>query len=277
MTFSAERIQIQGLDVVRSGQRGAPLLLLLRMAANTELWGGVWPGLAAEFDVAQVRLRTPSHSELDAPAEMFRRLSAQCAAVASELGHEQFHVFGWNGGTHVALRCAIDFPGRVRSCVLLGPFWPLEDMRRIDAGLEIMRVMMEQPDRVLYATYWFMGGLSPKFVSERFDDVLRWAHARAAGDPFLQGASVGAMKWAKVLRGQWTVAQELDALAVRTLIIAHGLDPWNAGPTVEMAAALHRKLPASRLEVLEGCGSLVPLEDPERLLGVLLPFLKEYR
>jgi pimeloyl-ACP methyl ester carboxylesterase len=82
---------------------------------------------------------------------LFGIFADRCARVADGLGYEGFHVFGWIGGTHVALRCAIEFPHLVRSLTLLGPFHPLADMRLIEKQLEFRRVMLTQPDRELYA------------------------------------------------------------------------------------------------------------------------------
>lgn len=153
------------------------------------------------YRVAQFDLEMPKAEELQNPSAVFSRFARQCASAATGLGAHRFGVFGWNGGTQVALRCAIDYPERVASCLLLGPFCRLPDMRAIDLGVEFMRVMMEQPDRRLYAHYWFMGGLSPGFVAEHFEDVEHWAGARAAGDRFLAGSTERAMAWACALRG----------------------------------------------------------------------------
>lgn len=261
-------VTVDAADVQWSPGDGRPLLLLLRMASRgMGVWDPVWDGLAARFSVAQFDLGMPSSAALEDPHGAFRRLSAHCAVVASALGHERFHLLGWNGGTHVALRCAIDHPGRVTSCTLLGPFFDTPSRGAVDKGIEFLRVLLESGDRELYAYYWFMNGLSPRFVAERFDQVDAWVAARIAGDRFLALDEKRAMRWIRALRGRWTSDAELAACRTPTLIVAHSEDRWHAGPSVDMAHRLASMLPAAELVTLEGYGSLVLLEAPEVFLA----------
>lgn len=264
---------VGGMSVLLSERAGAPLLVLLRMAARgAGLWDALWDRLAERFSLLQFDLRMPTSTELDDPRRVFARLAAQCVEVATGLGHERFHLFGWSGGTHVALRCAADFPQRVASCVLLGPFWQLGDMRAADRGFEFARALVECGDRDLYAYYWYMGGLSPGFVERNFDQVQSWAQQRNRADSFLQRDPAQILKWMKALRGTWTLPAELAAIASPTLILAHELDPWHAGPSAAMARALHARMPQAKFELLEGLGSMAPIEDPERVLRAVHDF-----
>lgn len=273
MKASVEIEQIAGFEVRISRQDGKPLMLLLRMASRgMGVWDGVWDALAERFSVAQFDLVTPSAADLDRPRHAFKRLAADCAAVADGLGFRRFHLFGWNGGTHVALRCAADYSERVSSCVLLGPFFELTDRRALDAGIEFMRLMLEHADRETYALYWFMNGLTPDFVERHFDQVEAWARARAAGDQFLKVDVERVMKWVRALRGRWLSDAELGAVRTPTLLIVPDQDRWHAGPTIAMARELHRRLPNAHLEVLAGYGSLVPLEAPQRVIATTTPF-----
>jgi len=169
----------------------------------------------------------------------------------------------------VALRAAADDSAHVEGCVLIGAFHPLPDMRAVDRGVEFMRVMLEHAGPQLYSYYWFMSGLSPRFVAERFDEVERLARARAAADRFVRADPERLRKWIRALRGQWTTDAELASLRVPLLVLQPELDRWHAGPTVEMGAALANRVPTARLEVLEGVGSLAPLEIPDRIATLI--------
>lgn len=271
-----EEADIDGARVQWSPVPDRPLLLLLRMASRgMGVWDPVWNGLAERFSVAQFDLGMPSSEQLDDPLGVFRRMATRCAAVASGLGHERFHVLGWNGGAHVALRCAIEHPTRVATCALLGPFHETPSPRSLDKGVEFLRVMLECGDRELYAYYWFMSGLSPRFVAEHFDRVDAWVQARLAGDRFLELDASRALKWIRVLRVPSACDAELAAVRVPTLVVAHSEDRWHAGPTVDMARNLAAQMPMATLEVLEGFGSLVLLEAPEVFLRVANAFYDE--
>jgi pimeloyl-ACP methyl ester carboxylesterase len=268
-----ETREIGGLSVTCSGGAGAPLLMLVRMASRGAcLWDPVWDRLGRHFSVVQFDLRMPSTAELDDPRRVFTALAAQCVEVAAGLGHDRFHLFGWTGGTHVALRCMADFPQRVASSLLLGPFWTLDDMRAAEKGFEFARTLVESGNLALYSYYWYMGGLSPGFVERNFDQVERWADQRNNGDAFLKRDPAQIIKWMRALRGCWIDLPELAGNVTPTLIIAHELDPWHAGPSAAMARALHTHLPHARFELLEGLGSMAPIEDPDRVYRAALPF-----
>ena len=267
MAVKRQTLTIAQREIVVSAGEGKPLLLLLRMASRgMGVWDPVWDHLAQRFSVAQFDLGMPSVEALANPAETFRTFAATCSEVASALGHPTYHVFGWNGGTHVALRCAADYPDRVASCLLLGPFCDVADRRALDRGVEFLRVMLESGDRELYAYYWFMAGLSPGFVANRFDEVDRLVAARLAGDRFLSLDVERAMRWIRSLRASYVSDEELAQVRAPALVVAHSEDRWHAGPTVAMAQHVHAQLPVSRLAVLQGYGSLVLLEAPEVFL-----------
>ncbi len=263
-----EALEVGGLEVGIAGAIGEPLLVLTRMASRA---AGIWEPLIARlgvrFRVASFDLKLPPSERLDDPAALFRDYAGQCDSIATAAGYDTYRVVGWNGGSHVALRAAVDRPARVRGCVLIGAFHPLPDMRAVERGVEFMRVMLEHAGPELYSYYWFMSGLSPAFVSARFDEVERLAAARASGDRFVRADPERLRKWVRALRGQWTSDAELESMTVPVLILQPELDRWHAGPTVGMGAALAEKIAGARLEVLVGVGSLAPLEIPDVVAG----------
>src|SRR3954471_13950828 len=106
---------INGSEVCITRRPGKPLILLVRMASRgLGGWDGIWDFLANHFTVAQFDLKMPSVEALEQPLGVFKSLAHDCVAMAEALGHKSFHMFGWTGGAHVALRASIDFPDRVR-------------------------------------------------------------------------------------------------------------------------------------------------------------------
>ncbi len=276
MPLHRESLAIADHGVEISRQPGKPLILLTRMASGDGgVWDKIWEPLARCYSVASFGLRMPSTERLDSPADVFRDYARECVEVAAGLGFDRFHILGWNGGTHVALRCAVDFPARLESCILFGPFRELADMRAIHKGIEFMRVMLESRDRELYVYYWFMAGLSPDFVERHFDEVERMVAARLRGDSFVALDVDRIMKWVRALRRSWVSDEELAGIAVPTLVVATELDTWHAGPTVTMAREVHARIPGSRLAVIENAGPLVLLENPDIFMDVAEPFVRE--
>jgi pimeloyl-ACP methyl ester carboxylesterase len=253
-----------GAEVCISRQAGKPLMLLVRMASREMgVWDSAWDSLCEYFTVAQFDLQLPSAAALEDPRSVFSKLAGDCVCVAKELGFKDFHLLGWTGGAHIALRCAADHPEMVRSCTLLSPFYPLPDMRPIEKGIEFMETMMEHGGRELYSYYWFMSGFSPAFLLSDFDNIARMVSARMAGDRFIKSDSKRAIKWIRALRGFWLDDSELASITTPVLIIGPGLDSGFVGPNSIMATRLHARIPGSSLEIAKNHGSLFLLEAPQ--------------
>ncbi len=262
-----------GIEVCITRQAGKPLLLLVRMASRgMGGWDGIWDGLCEHFSVAQFDLKRPTAAQLDHPVQVFKCLARDCADVAGGLGYDGFHILGWTGGAHLALRCAVDLPGTLLSCTVLNPFYRLSDMRPVQKGNEFMRTLLKVGGREVYAYYWVMAGLSPAFVRTRFDEVERMVRARLATDTFMQAETADVSRWTEVLRGFWVEDAELAAIKVPTLIVGSGLDPAYFGPSPDMARALHASMPGSELAMAEGYGSLMVMEAPEVFHRLSAPF-----
>lgn len=260
--YEVERVG--GVDVRISRAPGKPLLLLLRMASGgMGLWDAVWPSVARRFTVANFDLVEAAGLGRDAsPRERFGVLADHAARVARDLGHERFHVFGWYGGTHVALACALRHRERVASMLLLDPFFELDDPRKLERAIAFKRRLFDSEDRTLYAYYWVMAGFSPGFLERSFDTIERLALARIEADRFVSVEPERWMRWVRALRTRWLDDAELASLELPTHLLATSLDSWHAGPTVGMARALAARLPRAELSVIEGYGTFFFIEDP---------------
>jgi pimeloyl-ACP methyl ester carboxylesterase len=254
---------VDGTEVCISRQPGKPLVLLVRMASREMgVWDSVWDFLCGYFTVAQFDLGMPSEETLAEPRKVFAELSEDCVRIAQGLGFPAFHIIGWTGGAHVALRCAVDHSERLRSCTLLSPFYPLPDMRPLEKGFEFMQTLMEQGGRERYSYYWFMSGFSPEFIYANFDKVKALVDARMTGDRFIRTDTRRAVQWIRALRGIWVDDSELEKLQVPVMVVGPGLDVGFVGPTPQMAVLLHARIPGSRLKLAENRGSLFLLEEP---------------
>jgi pimeloyl-ACP methyl ester carboxylesterase len=82
------------------------------------------------------------------------------------------------------------------------------------------------------------------------------------------------MRWVRALRRNWIADEEFGRIGAATLIMATGLDRWNAGPSVAMAEAVQAHIENSRLAVIENAGGHFLIEQPERFFEVAGPFLE---
>ena len=253
-----------GVDVRISRGEDKPLMLLIRMASGgMGIWDAIWNDLAEHYTVANFDLVGAAGLDRElAPRERFLTLADRNVEVAAALGFTHFHVFGWYGGAHVALACLSAYPDRVRSAILLDPFFELPDPRKIEKAIAFKRRLFDSEDRTLYAYYWVMAGFSARFLETRFDDVDKLAQARIAADRFVSIDVEGWMRWVLALRTNWLSDAELARIDIPTLILATELDNWHAGPTIGMARALASRMPSSRVDTIEGYGTFFFIEDP---------------
>lgn len=273
----SKTIRVDAHTVRVSDESGKPAIVLLRMASGSAgLWDAAWEPLERFFRVVQFDLPMPPPETLERPADAFRELASTVREVMNGLGAEHFSVFGWNGGSHIALRCAVDSPEVIDSCILLSPFHSVREPRPIEMGTEFLCALFEHGDARLYAHYWFLGTLSPNFVAANYDLVSRWAERRATDDSFLAQPVSVARAWMHAMKGRSLTAAELRTITAPTLILAPTLNLWHAGPTLEMAEALHEEIRNAQLVPLAGYGSLVLLEAPNDVMRPLMQFVETH-
>lgn len=277
MKRAVEVVEVNGISVSVTRRDGAPLIILTRMASKEMgVWDTVWDAFADHFTVANFDLNgLPGAARTDCYGEGFRALANNCAEVASGLGYERFHIFGWNGGTQIAMRCAVDHRDRVASCFLLDPFFELADMRRVWKAVEHKKALFTHPDRSLYPFYWVMAGFSDRFLDANFDTVERLVADRMRGDRFIQSDPERFIAWVRALRTNWITDREFATVTAPTYIMATELDRWSAGPSVAMAREIHVRIHGSRLVVIEDVGGHFLIEDPDRFIAVIRPFIAQ--
>lgn len=149
----------------------------------------------------------------------------------------------------------------MRSSLLLDPFFALPDRRKLEKAVAFKERLFASEDRTLYAYYWVMAGFSPEFLEREFDTVDKLARARIASDRFVTIDVERWRRWVWALRSNWLTDTELQAMSIRTLVLATSLDSWHAGPTVGMARALTSRLPDAQLRIVDGYGTFFFIEN----------------
>ena len=171
------------------------------------------------------------------------------------LGEQTVHLVGLSMGGRIARNFALAHPGRTRSLTLANT----------SPGFDALT-----PEEVL------------RFVDERRyrspESARRLLGSRArAGAHEALLASFHALRNESYLKAlEASVAQDraapLEKLAVPTLVITGGED--RVYP-LELTERMARRIPGAKLVVIEGCGHLSNLEQPERFNEALLDFLTQ--
>ncbi len=273
--LSPQKCVVHDRVVHLTQKRDAELVMLVRLAGRDGgVWDNLWERLAEEFSVANVDLGPPGGIE-DDPGRVLASFADAVAETGATLSPQQpFHIVGWTGGTQIALQMAARHRSKLASMTLITPVCEAGDMRQTQAGLDVIEAVLRNGDWPLYTRFWVMAGLSDDFLQGNFDAVERMVARRLGGDNFISLNRETAMHWMRGLRRNWIHPEKLRQMDLPTLIIGGGLNRWHAGPSREMAEALHHAIPASRLEIFDELGSLMLLEAPERVSAPINAFLR---
>jgi 3-oxoadipate enol-lactonase len=182
----------------------------------------------------------------------FDDFTADLERVLDSLGEERAHVVGLSMGGRIARNFALKHPQRVRTLTLANTSPGFDAL----SPEEVLKFVEERRHRSAESTRRLLGSRARPGAHE---ELLASFHA-LHNDSYL-----------KTLEA--SVAQDrgapLEKLAVPTLVITGDEDRvYPLGLTQRMA----QRIPGARLVVLEGCGHLSNLEQPEQFNEALLAF-----
>jgi 3-oxoadipate enol-lactonase len=185
----------------------------------------------------------------------FDDFTADVLRVVDFLGEEKAHLVGLSMGGRIARNFALAHPGRVSSLTLANTSPGFDAL----SPEEVLRFVEERRNRTPEAARRLLGSraragahdaLLASFHALRNDSYLKTLEASVAEDR----------------------AAPLEKLAVPTLVITGDED--RVYP-LELVQRMARRIPGARLVVLEACGHLSNLEQPERFNDAVLEFLSQ--
>jgi 3-oxoadipate enol-lactonase len=259
------RVRLRGIEVgYDEAGEGAAVVLLHGYPFNRSLWREQVETLAADHRVIAPDLR--GHGETTAgegPATM-DEMAADVAALMDELKIERATLGGLSMGGYVTLAFYRRFPSRVNALVLADtrPQADTEEGRR---GRE------EQPQKIL--------AQGIESIVDRFlEKVL--TPATLAGRPEIVArvrrmiTSTNRTGAANALRGMALRQDQTDLLPginIPTLIVVGSEDQLTPPRDAEL---MHRLIPGSQLERIEGAAHVSNVERPAEFNRALKEFLK---
>jgi pimeloyl-ACP methyl ester carboxylesterase len=262
------------LHVATAGQ-GPAVVLLHGWPHTWQLWTSVIPALAATHRVIAPDLRGLGDSHRAADGYDLHTLAADIAGLLRALGETRADIVGIDAGSPVAFMLAMRRPSLIRRLVL---------MESLLGGLP-------GAERFLAAgpPWWFgfhaVPGLAETVLAghegEYLDWFLRAGTADGRGiDPAVRDAFVRAYQGADALRCGFSYYR---AGPVNSQQIAAATDAGRLlVPTMAVGArpvgdSLYRQLEPVTDQLtghlIEDCGHIIPLDRPDALLGLLIPFL----
>jgi 2-succinyl-6-hydroxy-2,4-cyclohexadiene-1-carboxylate synthase len=265
------RLPVGGVQInVETAGDGGPLVLLHGFTGSSAIWDQHTPAFAERFRTVAIDLL--GHGRSDAPADPKRYAIGFAAedvlTVFDRLNIGRAHLLGYSMGGRVALAVAIVAPERLSSLILesASPGLPTAEARRQRAAQDAaLAEAIEREGIEAFVDRWEQ---LPVFASQAGlpqDARMRLRRQR------LQNAPAGL---AQSLRGlgqgmQPPMHEYLPHVRVPTLLLTGELDEGYCARGREMS----RLIPSSRLEIVQGAGHAVHLEQPEAFRRLVMEFL----
>ena len=245
---------------------GPPLLLVMGLGGNIEMWGPLESGLNQRgIQTIAYDASGTGHSPTRLVPRRMAGLARQAARLLDALGHPQADVLGVSFGGAVAQELALGHPHRVRRLVLASTTCGLGGV----PGNPLALTLLATPLRYYSPAFLRLvaGALYGPTVTPR-DELLRaQTEARHARPPTLWGYA------SQLVAGAgWTSLPWLGRITAPALVLAGDRDPIVPPRNARILAG---RIPDARLELIAGAGHLLVLDQPERCAELVAGFLGE--
>ena len=261
MTFS--RIGSGIVHWQDSGPRNAPAVILVNsLGTDGRIWDDVAARLAGSRRVICYDKR--GHGLSDVPPGPYRiaDFTGDLLALADRIGLARFSLVGLSIGGLIGQDLAIRHPQRLGALVLADTAPKVGTAESWAARIGAVRKggMAAIADAVMER--WF----TPAFHRLKPDELAGWRNL------LLRQQAEGYVATCEALRDADLTAG-VARIAAPTLVVCGDAD--QSTPPVLVRAAAER-IPGARFELIAGCGHIPPVEQPERLAGLIAQHLAEH-
>lgn len=245
---------------------GPPVVCLPGWTLNHRLWDAVVPLLETRFTLVRPDVRGTGRSSSGRHLEYSRVVDSEdLAGLLDIIGIGPVHLVGHSKGARTVMVFAMRYPERSLSVSCIGSAEPHPPdgppTFRSVARAWAEKARDEARERGPEAAVAMLG--SAKLLGKMRASPSRVRQLRLAMEGYRADDLLS-----EVPARDFDTAEGVRRLSCPVLFMAGEQDPFL--PECRYA---HARIPGSRLTVLDGCGHMAPLENPERVAAALLDFL----
>jgi 3-oxoadipate enol-lactonase len=243
--------------------RGEPLVLVHGLGDDHRAWRRTLPDLMLRHRVVLYDLRGHGQTTLGNPDGTLRQLGNDLVGLLDVLEVERARIVGFSLGGTIAMRVAIDHPGRVDRLVLVATSsrvgrsaagWYRERVAMVKNEDSWLRETLDRDTADVYA----------QAPNELEDGLL--IRRQSTEDPRGYGNACAAM----AALFERPLDPELGEITAPALIIASDLDQHCPPKAAEI---IREGISGSRLELIKGAGHAIPVERGFELAASINRFL----
>lgn len=257
-------VRLSGIEIgyTEVGQ-GSAVVLLHGFPLNRSMWRDQMQELSVAHRVIMPDLRGHGDTVASSAQATMDEMAGDVAALLDYLKIDQIVLGGLSLGGYVAFAFYRLFPNRVRALVLADTR-PQADSEEARRNREVMRKHVLQQGIDTIADEMLPKLLAPATLAKDFETVTRVREMIVGTQPEGAAAALGGMA---ARRDQ---SDLLSEIASPTLIIVGSEDSVTPLGDAEL---MHRKIPNSHLEIIEGAGHLSNIERPVEFNRALTDFM----
>ncbi|MFN7024602.1 MAG: alpha/beta fold hydrolase [Pseudorhizobium sp.] len=256
---------------------GEPVVFLHGTPSSSLIWRNVAPHLVeAGMRVHLFDLLGYGLSERPHPVEVDTSMSAQVAVLEGMLAHwglDRFHLVAHDIGGGIAQRFGVFHPERLMSLTMIDVVsfdsYPSQRTRKqMEQGLEALMKTADADHRAHFRD-WLLSAVQNKrgFEEGPLQTYLDYISG-PIGQPSLFQHQVRHYDPVHTLE----IADRLHELGQIPVQLIWGAD--DAWQLPEWAHRLKEAIPGSTLTILDNCGHFAPEDQPEKIVALLLQFIR---
>jgi len=256
-------LTVEGLRLrVRIRGQGRPLLLVMGLGGNIEMWE---PLVEALSDFETIAFDAPGTGESDVPRWPLRMpgLARQTASLLDQLGYPQVDVLGASYGGAIAQELAYRHPDYVRRLVLAATMCGLGGVPGRPSALALLTTPYRYYSRSHLKAV--AGRLYGGEIARRPELLEEHAYSRLGHAPSPRG-----YLWQLVAIAGWTSLPYLRRIRQPALVLTGDDDPIIR---VFNGRLLARLIPRARLHIVRGGGHLFLIDQAGESAQLIRGFL----
>ena len=246
-----------------SGPAGAPAVVLVNsLGTDFRIWDEVAAALSANWRIITYDKRGHGLSEVPPGPYAIGDFTDDLIGLADHLGLTRFALVGLSIGGLIGQDLAVRRPERLTALVLADTASKVGTAESWNARIETIRKggLAAIADSVMER--WF----TPAFHAGRPDDLAGWRNA------LLRQPADGYIATCQAL-SQADLTNAIGSVPVPTLAVV-GDGDLSTPP--DLVREMAQRIPGAGFALIEGCGHIPPVEQPDRLLTLVTEHLEKH-